>query len=195
MKGERLNKKEKIKYGNLPIVQKGKIYKTEEKTKPTSRFLTAGLIIFIIILLMFCGYSMAKAIEEVVIKGNAQVAEPILVVENNPAIDITETQNSGEYTFKIKNYNEQDKITETDLKYYIEIISDADDSVKIELYQKENQIKLNNNKTEFIKISKNQKEEIEYKIKITYNNTNSFKDIIGKIQVKVHTEHEKQQKN
>lgn len=191
MKGERLNKKEKIKYGNLPIVQKGKIYKTEEKTKPTSRFLTAGLIIFIIILLMFCGYSMAKAIEEVVIKGNAQVAEPILVVENNPAIDITETQNSGEYTFKIKNYNEQDKITETDLKYYIEIISDADDSVKIELYQKENQIKLNNNKTEFIKISKNQKEEIEYKIKITYNNTNSFKDIIGKIQVKVHTEQEK----
>lgn len=191
MKGERLNKKEKIKYGNLPIVQKGKIYKTEEKTKPTSRFLTAGLIIFIIILLMFCGYSMAKAIEEVVIKGNAQVAEPILVVENNPAIDITETQNSGEYTFKIKNYNEQDKITETDLKYYIEIISDADDSVKIELYQQENQIKLNNNKTEFIKISKNQKEEIEYKIKITYNNTNSFKDIIGKIQVKVHTEQEK----
>ena len=191
MKGERLNKKEKIKYGNLPIVQKGKIYKTEEKTKPTSRFLTAGLIIFIIILLMFCGYSMAKAIEEVVIKGNAQVAEPILVVENNPAIDITETQNSGEYTFKIKNYNEQDKITETDLKYYIEIISDADDSVKIELYQQENQIKLNNNKTEFIKISKNQKEEIEYKIKITYNDTNSFKDIIGKIQVKVHTEQEK----
>ena len=191
MKGERLNKKEKIKYGNLPIVQKGKIYKTEEKIKPTSRFLTAGLIIFIIILLMFCGYSMAKAIEEVVIKGNAQVAEPILVVENNPAIDITETQNSGEYTFKIKNYNEQDKITETDLKYYIEIISDADDSVKIELYQQENQIKLNNNKTEFIKISKNQKEEIEYKIKITYNNTNSFKDIIGKIQVKVHTEQEK----
>ena len=191
MKGERLNKKEKIKYGNLPIVQKGKIYKTEEKTKPTSRFLTAGLIIFIIILLMFCGYSMAKAIEEVVIKGNAQVAEPILVVENNPAIDITETQNSGEYTFKIKNYNEQDKITETDLKYYIEIISDADDSVKIELYQQENQIKLNNNKTEFIKISKNQKEEIEYKIKITYNNTNSFKAIIGKIQVKVHTEQEK----
>ena len=186
-----MNKKEKIKYGNLPIVPKGKIYKTEEKTKPTSRFLTAGLIIFIIILLMFCGYSMAKAIEEVVIKGNAQVAEPILVVENNSAIDITETQNSGEYTFKIKNYNEQDKITETDLKYYIEIISDADDSVKIELYQKENQIKLNNNKTEFIKISKNQKEEIEYKIKITYNNTNSFKDIIGKIQVKVHTEQEK----
>ena len=191
MKGDRLNKKEKIKYGNLPIVQKGKIYKTEEKTTPTSRFLTAGLIIFIIILLMFCGYSMAKAIEEVVIKGNAQVAEPILVVENNPAIDITETQNSGEYTFKIKNYNEQDKITETDLKYYIEIISDADDSVKIELYQQENQIKLNNNKTEFIKISKNQKEEIEYKIKITYNDTNSFKDIIGKIQVKVHTEQEK----
>ena len=116
-----------------------------------------------------------------------------MIIENNPAVDITQNQNDGEYVFKVKNYNEQNKLTETDLKYYIEILSDADDSVNIELYQGDNKIELTNNKTDYIKISKNQKEEREYKIKITYDKgkSNTFEDIIGKIQVTVLTEQEK----
>ena len=47
-------------------------------------------------ILMFCGYSMAKIIGEVIIRGQAQIAEPILVIENNPSIDITETKKYGE---------------------------------------------------------------------------------------------------
>ena len=133
---------------------------------------------------------MAKTIEEVIIKSNAQIANPILVVENNPSIDITAANNHGIYTFKIKNFNEQNIVTETDLKYYIEILSNIDKSINMELYQGENKIELNNNKTEYIKISKDKKEEKEYKIKITYdkNKTNSITDIMQKIQVKVHTE-------
>lgn len=188
-----MNKKENFKYINLPIVHKGKIYKKDDNSNKTNRFITAGIIVFIIMLLMFCGYSMAKMLEEVVIKGKAQIAEPILIVENNPAVDITETQNYGEYVFKVKNYNEQNKLSETDLKYYIEILSNADESVDIELYQDENKIELNDNKTEYMKISKNQKEEIEYKIKVKYdkNKSDAFEDIMGKIQVRVHTEQEK----
>ena len=136
---------------------------------------------------------MAKAIEEVIIKGKAEIAEPILVIENNPSIDITAINNYGVYTFKVKNYNEKNKITETDLKYYIEILSNTDNSINIELYQNENKINLNNNRTEYIQISKDRKEEREYKIKITYdkNKSNSINDIIEKIQVKVHTEQAK----
>lgn len=188
-----MNKKENFKYINLPIVHKGKIYKKDDNSNKTNRFITAGIIVFIIMLLMFCGYSMAKMLEEVVIKGKAQIAEPILIVENNPAVDITETQNYGEYVFKVKNYNEQNKLSETDLKYYIEILSNADESVNIELYQDDNKIELNDNKTEYMKISKNQKEEIEYKIKVKYdkNKSDTFEDIMGKIQVRVHTEQEK----
>lgn len=188
-----MNKKENFKYINLPIVHKGKIYKKDDNSNKTNRFITAGIIVFIIMLLMFCGYSMAKMLEEVVIKGKAQIAEPILIVENNPAVDITETQNYGEYVFKVKNYNEQNKLSETDLKYYIEILSNADESVDIELYQDDNKIELNDNKTEYMKISKNQKEEVEYKIKVKYdkNKSNTFEDIMGKIQVRVHTEQEK----
>ena len=188
-----MNKKENFKYINLPIVHKGKIYKKDANSNKTNRFITAGIIVFIIMLLMFCGYSMAKMLEEVVIKGKAQIAEPILIVENNPAVDITETQNYGEYVFKVKNYNEQNKLSETDLKYYIEILSNADESVDIELYQDDNKIELNDNKTEYMKISKNQKEEVEYKIKVKYdkNKSDTFEDIMGKIQVRVHTEQEK----
>lgn len=162
--------------------------KQKEKHK-----LMAGFILSIIVIIMLCGYSMAKCIDEYIIKGRMKIAEPILEIENNPIINITESQNYGEYIFKIRNYNNKEKITETDLKYYIEISPKLDSSIDLELYQNEDEIKLNDNKTEYIKISKDQKEEREYKIKITYdkNNTAEVGDILEQIQVKVHTEQEK----
>lgn len=185
-----MNKKENTKYINLPIVNKGKIYKEKHPDTKNSRLLTITLIIFIIILLLLSGYSMAKTIEQFILKSTAEIAEPILIVENNPSIDITALNNTGTYTFKIKNYNEHNQITQTDLKYYIEILSNTDNSIDIELYQNENKIELINNKTEYIEISKDKKEEREYKIKITYDKdkSNTINDILEKIQVRIHTE-------
>lgn len=185
-----MNNKENIKYANLPIISKEKIYKKENTEHKSSRIITGILIAAIIILLLLCGYSMAKTIEEVIIKSNAQIAEPILTIENNPSIDITAAKNTGIYTFRVKNYNTQNKLTEVDLKYYIEILSNEDNSINIELYQNENKINLKEHKTEYIEISKDKKEEREYKIKITYdkNKAVNLADIMQKIQVKVHTE-------
>ncbi len=174
---------------DLPIIKKGKLNKEEKASGKNTKIITAILIIFIIILLLFGGYSMARVLEEVIVKGNAEIAEPILIVENNPSIDITAEKNYGEYAFKIKNYDENN-LTQTDLKYYIEILSNNDSAVKFELYQEENKIDLKDNKTEYIQISKDTKEEREYKIKIKYdkNVNTSINDILEKIQVKVHTE-------
>ncbi len=185
-----MNKTEDIKYSNLPIISKEKIYKRENTDTKNSRLLTIIFIIFIIILLLFCGYSMAKSIEEFIIKGKAEIAEPILIVESNPSIDVTALNKTGIYTFKIKNYNEHDKLTQVNLKYYIEILSNTDNSINIELFQNENKISLDNKKTEYIEISKDKKEEREYTVKITYdkNKSNTINDIMEKIQVKVHTE-------
>lgn len=162
------------------------------KQKENNKLMTS-FILSIIVIIMLCGYSMAKCIDEYIIKGRMKIAEPILEIENDPIINITESQNYGEYIFKIRNYNNKEKITETDLKYYIEISPKLDSSIDLELYQNEDEIKLNDNKTEYIKISKDQKEEREYKIKITYdkNNTAEVGDILEQIQVKVHTEQEK----
>lgn len=162
----------------------------ENKKERNFRTVTVILIVIMIILLLFSGYTMAKTIEEIIIKANAQVAEPIFIIENNPSVDITAINNVGYYTFKIKNYNEENKITESDLKYYIEILSNLDDSINIELYQNENKINFDKNKTEYMKISKDKKKEIEYKFVITYekNKSTNIEDIMEKIQVKVHTE-------
>ena len=84
-----MNKKENIKYINLPIINKGKIHKEDDENSKNSKLLTGVLVIFIIILLLFCGYSMAKSIEEFIIKGKAEIAEPILAFDNNPSIYIT----------------------------------------------------------------------------------------------------------
>lgn len=185
-----MDKKETVKYANLPIISTEKIIKKEKNSKKNIKRETSILIIIIIMLLLFGGYSMAKVMEEVIIKSNTEIAEPILVIENNPSLDITAINNYGVYTFKVKNYNEQNKITEIDLKYYIEILSNTDNSINIELYQNDNKIELKNNRTEYIQISKDKKEEREYKIKITYdkNKSNTINDIMEKIQVKVHTE-------
>lgn len=162
------------------------------KQKENNKLMTS-FILSIIVIIMLCGYSMAKCIDEYIIKGKMKIAEPILEIENNPIINITESQNYGEYIFKIRNYNNKEKITETDLKYYIEISPKLDNSINLELYQNDDEIKLTDNKTGYIKISKDQKEEREYKIKITYdkNNTVEVGDILEQIQVKVHTEQEK----
>ena len=162
------------------------------KQKGNNKLMT-GFILSIIVIIMLCGYSMAKCIDEYIIKGRMKIAEPILEIENNPIINITESQNYGEYIFKVRNYNNKDKVTETDLKYYIEISPKLDNSIELELYQDENKIELADNKTEYIKISKNQKEEREYKKKISYDKSNKIavEDILEKIQVKVHTEQEK----
>ena len=168
------------------LLNKENLYKKNTK-------LMKSFILSIIVIIMLCGYSMAKCIDEYIIKGRMKIAEPILEIENNPIIDITESQNYGEYIFKVRNYNNKDKVTETDLKYYIEISPKLDNSIELELYQDENKIELSDNKTEYIKISKDQKEEREYKIKISYDKSNKIavEDILEKIQVKVHTEQEK----
>lgn len=183
-----MNKKVSTTY--LPIVSKGKIDNGEKTDKKISKLLTIWLITFFILLLLFCGYSMAKSLENYKINGKAEIAKPILEVENNPKIDITAKNNSGIYTFKVKNYNEKDEVTQTNLRYYIEIMSDVDDSVNIELFQDGNKINMSENKTGFIEMPKDVKQERRYEIKITYdkNKSQSLNDIMDKMQVKVHTE-------
>lgn len=171
-------------------INKKRLYKKRENK---STKLMTSFILSIIVIIILCGYSMAKCIDEYIIKGRMKIAEPILEIENNPIIDITESQNYGEYIFKVRNYNSKGKMTETDLKYYIEISPKLDDSINLDLYENENKLELIDNKTEYIKISKNQKEEREYKIKISYDKSSKVDvdDILEKIQVKVHTEQEK----
>ena len=154
------------------------------------KYITLLIIIFMVILLFLCSISLAKNIEGVIINSGTQVAEPILIIENNPSIDITATKNHGIYSFKVKNYDNQNKISDVDMKYYIQILSNTDESIEFKLYQDNKQINLKDNKTDYIKMSKEEMISREYKIEITYdkNKNISVNDIIQKIQVMIHSE-------
>ena len=182
----------KNKYKKYEKVKGGYMEKNKrERKEHISRIVTIIIITMMAILMLFSGYSMAKMLDASLIKVSSQIAEPIVFVESNPSIDITADKNFGTYTFRIKNYDSNNKITESDLKYYIEILSNLDDdSVNIELYKGEEKINLSDKKTAYMELSKNEKQDIEYKVKIVYDKdkSNSIEDIIQKIQVKVHTE-------
>lgn len=189
--------KQTLNQTHLPIIWEGKIFKNKENDKKTSRILVLILIIVLSLLLLFCGYSLAKTVEEVIVKNETLVAKPIFTVDNNPELDITASNNYGIYTFKVKNYNENNETTDVDLNYYIELIYNKDDSINVELYETEGQnqkkIELKDNKTEYQKISKGEKQEKHYIIKITYdkeknNKSMQIADIMQKMQIKIHTE-------
>ena len=124
-----------------------------------------------------------------------EIANPVLEVEEGKIIKIDKINNTGFYEFSIKNFNSK-KISEIDSEYTIEIISDIKDVVKFELYNGERQIQLQNLKTEPILIKGNNKIKEDYKLKIIYNDVNNIKsNIISNIQIKIHSEQEKNNKN
>lgn len=164
--------------------------------KPQNRFknITYILIIGMILILFFTGYSLGKSLNQVMIKGNAQIAEPIIEIKSNPKIDITESNKTGTYTFYVRNYNDNDKITETKIKYILKIQDDIDeqlkDTIEFEIYKNGKQIDLKNQETEYMELTNLTKQNDKYDLKINYeNNSNlSLSEIVGKIQIKIHSQ-------
>ena len=146
------------------------------------------ILIILIILLFISSFSLGKQLTDVSIDTNAQIAKPILVVENNPAID--NKNNKGSYDFKVKNYNEVNEINQVPLKYSIEILTKTDESISFKLYKNNQEVALINNKTDEMLIKPNEKQEENYKLEIVYDSGKSVtnKNILEQVQIKVHSE-------
>lgn len=191
-----MKKNKNTNYTNLPIIYKGKITEGKQIENIKMKIIIAIFIIFTVILLLFCGYSLAKNIQEVLLKSDTQIIEPIMTVENSPSINITKNNNSGIYSFKIKNYNEENKITETDYQYYIEVFTNLKEGIITELFENEDKINFENNKSEYIKMFKDERQEKEYKLKIVYdenktdniNGGEELEDIVNQVKLKVYAE-------
>ena len=65
----------------------------------------------IIIALFFSGYSMGKEYSNTIVETKAKIAEPILIVENSPIVEVNGKKQKEYYDFKVKNYKEDGKIT------------------------------------------------------------------------------------
>ena len=57
-----------------------------------------------------------------------------------------------DYYFTVKNYNNEGKKTQNDLKYMIEITPNLDKSIILTLYKDNEVINLNNQKTDYIEM-------------------------------------------
>ena len=160
----------------------------EQKNKK----IAISTVIFMILVLFIAGCSIGKSITEYVLQSKAEIATPILEVSSNPKINITAVNNIGEYKFKVTNFKE-DKISDVNLRYYIEIKANVDDSVKFLLYKNDQEINLQNLCSEYVTIEKGKKQEDNYTLKIIYDKDKSSNvyDILERIQVKVHSEQEK----
>ena len=157
------------------------------------RLITISSIVFLIIILFLAGNVIWKSISDVFINSNAKVATPIFAVQTNPKIDITEASNTGEYKFKVVNY-ENNKISDVKFAYTIEIISNSNEFINFTLYRDGKEMNLENNKTKLINMEKEKLTEHNYILKISYdkNKISSIYEIIDNIQIKVHSEQTKE---
>lgn len=154
------------------------------------REITLILVSIMVLLLFFSGYSMGKEYASTNLETNAKIAEPILVVENSPMIEIDGTKQREYQDFKVKNYRENGEITQIELQYYIEILSQTEETIAFKLYKDNQEIPLENNKTTIMKLEKENIQEDCYQLEIVYDKTKSkdTKDIIQDVQIKVHSE-------
>ncbi len=162
-----------------------------EKFKNKRKEITIIFIVLVILIFFFSGFSMGKGFSKKDINGNTEVAKPILQVENGNSLEISNTNKKGTYEFKVKNYNEQGETTQVDMEYYIEILNDLENrGIILKLFKNEQEIEINKNKTEKFILAKNQMEEDNYKLEVTYdeNKNTNMEDIINQLQIKVHSE-------
>lgn len=158
--------------------------------KMKRREITLILVSIMVLVLFFSGYSMGKEYSSTNIEANSKIAEPILTVENNPVIEIDGKKQKEYYDFKVKNYRENGEITQVDLQYNIEIIAQNEESITFKLYQDNQEIALENNKTGNRKLEKGNIQEDHYQLQIIYDKTKNStdKDILQDVQIKVHSE-------
>lgn len=143
-----------------------------------------------VLILFFSGYSMGKEYSNTKIQTSAKIAEPIMVVDSSSKINMDCEKEKESYSFKVKNYKENNAITQVDLQYYIEILSQAEESISFKLYKNEEEIKLENNKTANMKLGKENLQEDCYQLEILYDKEKNTtdKNILQEIQIKVHSE-------
>ena len=158
------------------------------------------LILFLVVIISNISFAKYSSLISN-IKGEAIIAEPIIICERDNVIksDFNKESVLPEYKFSIKNYLQDEngiKINEVDFYYNIEIVNSNENfPVEYELYDCEtgNKIELLENKTEFFNIAKGEKEDKNFKLLLKWNNNkqdklsefNNIKILIEVIQKKI----------
>lgn len=131
--------------------------------------------------------SLGKYFNKTKINVNSGVAIPIIKLEGEQKLIINNNQKNKVYNLAVKNYDENEQITQVELEYYIEIISKKNDDINFKIYKEEKELNINNNKTEKFLLTKENKQQDNYKIEILLNKKIS-EDILQNVEIKVYSE-------
>ena len=143
--------------------------------------------ITITIILLFSGISLAKVFYTTNIETKAEIAKPILEIESDPTINITKNEGKEIYNFKVKNYDETGKITQIDLEYYIEIISNTNKKIYFKIYKNDEELNIDGNRTQYFSIQKEKEQNDNYRVEILIERSSLEEEIKKEVKIKIYT--------
>ena len=145
------------------------------------------IVVAFVLTIILSTISLGKYFNKTKINVNSGVAIPIIKLEGEQKLIINNNQENKAYNLAVKNYDENEQITQVELEYYIEIISKKNDDINFKIYKEEKELNINNNKTEKFLLTKENKQRDNYKIEILLNKKIS-EDILQNVEIKVYSE-------
>lgn len=145
------------------------------------------IVVAFVLTIILSTISLGKYFNKTKINVNSGVAIPIIKLEGEQKLTINNNQGNKVYNLAVKNYDENEQITQVELEYYIEIISKKNDNINFKIYKEEKELNINNNKTEKFLLTKENKQQDNYKIEILLNKKIS-EDILQNVEIKVYSE-------
>lgn len=145
------------------------------------------IVVAFVLTIILSTISLGKYFNKTKINVNSGVAIPIIKLEGEQKLIINNNQENKVYNLAVKNYDENEQITQVELEYYIEIISKKNDDINFKIYKEEKELNINNNKTEKFLLTKENKQRDNYKIEILLNKKIS-EDILQNVKIKVYSE-------
>lgn len=145
------------------------------------------IVVAFVLTIILSTISLGKYFNKTKINVNSGVAIPIIKLEGEQKLIINNNQENKVYNLAVKNYDENEQITQVELEYYIEIISKRNDDINFKIYKEEKELNINNNKTEKFLLTKENKQQDNYKIEILLNKKIS-ENILQNIEIKVCSE-------
>ena len=91
------------------------------------------IVVAFVLTIILSTISLGKYFNKTKINVNSGVAIPIIKLEGEQKLIINNNQENKVYNLAVKNYDENEQITQVELEYYIEIISKKNDDINFVL--------------------------------------------------------------
>lgn len=177
-----------VKIKNKKILNKKTKNDNKETKNDKNKIIVLILLIFTILFGVLVGITFSKYQSKIIGQAFANIAKPVLEVRREQSLLLTALAPKASYVFEVRNYKEEE-LNQVEMEYYVEIISNTDEAINFALYRGEENIPLKNNKTEKIKLTKDEKQTHSYRLDITYDKTKGTigKDISENVEIKIHS--------